>query len=278
MKTVKFFAASLFLVAMIVSCSKDQMDKKLGMSTAFPVVEGTIAVTGANNGGNITCEEVATATGCTFEYSVKIDYSGGSGGTVGPIKWWTDGIWVTWESAIPLNIAVIVKGGPNANVYFSGNCSDCVSSSGEIKLSAPINPKNGKPYGLSNITFCFSYCSDLVVGFKSFMSTDYVTSGKFITSYPLVLGGSYPLYRFGNAQPDQLVGYLTITDADHDGYWEINADNSQMSSLLFKTPYLYVGPAGDFDEEYLTYPYPNPKITLDPMLSTWIYELPFHLP
>ena len=46
--------------------------------------------------------------------------------------------------------AVIVKGGPNANVYrFS---SESTSGTG---FRAPTNPSNGQPYGLSHITFCF---------------------------------------------------------------------------------------------------------------------------
>jgi hypothetical protein len=46
--------------------------------------------------------------------------------------------------------AVIVKGGPNANVYRypGGDFSDG-------SLSTPLNPKNGKPYGPGSVTFCF---------------------------------------------------------------------------------------------------------------------------
>jgi hypothetical protein len=73
MKTFKIFTAILFLVATIVSCNKDQIDKQFLTSS-----DGTIVVPGANNGGNITCEEVASVTGCTFDYSVKKDYYGGS--------------------------------------------------------------------------------------------------------------------------------------------------------------------------------------------------------
>jgi hypothetical protein len=45
--------------------------------------------------------------------------------------------------------AVIVKGGPNANVYrYSEETSD-------TNLRAPINESNGQPYGLSHISFCY---------------------------------------------------------------------------------------------------------------------------
>lgn len=44
---------------------------------------------------------------------------------------------------------VIVKGGPDANWY---HYDPAVTA--DTNLSAPINPKNGKPYGLSHL--CFS--------------------------------------------------------------------------------------------------------------------------
>ncbi|HEV2813224.1 MAG TPA: hypothetical protein VGW10_08240, partial [Solirubrobacteraceae bacterium] len=53
-------------------------------------------------------------------------------------------------TATPGVDAVIVKGGPNANVYrYSPE-----ATSGD-DLHAPINPSNGKPYGLSHISFCY---------------------------------------------------------------------------------------------------------------------------
>jgi len=56
---------------------------------------------------------------------------------------------VDWESEDPVD-AVIVKGGPGANVYsYSGATSD-------HHLTTPINPKNknNKRYGLSHVEFC----------------------------------------------------------------------------------------------------------------------------
>lgn len=50
--------------------------------------------------------------------------------------------------------AIIVKGGPNSNVYIypGGDYSD-----GPIR--APTNPKNGKPYDVGAATFCFNVVS-----------------------------------------------------------------------------------------------------------------------
>ena len=50
--------------------------------------------------------------------------------------------------------AVIVKGGPSSNVYVypGGDYSDG-------PLSAPLNPKNGKPPDVGSATFCFNVAS-----------------------------------------------------------------------------------------------------------------------
>jgi hypothetical protein len=50
--------------------------------------------------------------------------------------------------------AIIVKGGPNSNVYIypGGDYSDG-------PITAPTNPKNGKPYDAGAATFCFNVVS-----------------------------------------------------------------------------------------------------------------------
>lgn len=54
-----------------------------------------------------------------------------------------------WTSTYPIK-AVIVKGGPVANLYVYNP-----ASYGDTNLYAPINPNNNKPYGLSHIRFCW---------------------------------------------------------------------------------------------------------------------------
>jgi hypothetical protein len=56
-----------------------------------------------------------------------------------------------WESVTSPVEAVIVTGGPNANVYAYDP-----PSMGDTELLAPINPENQKPYGLSHMDFCFT--------------------------------------------------------------------------------------------------------------------------
>lgn len=56
---------------------------------------------------------------------------------------------ISWSSNIGVD-AVIVKGGPNANVYVYSP-----ESTGDTGLTTPTNPKNGQPYGLSHVDFCY---------------------------------------------------------------------------------------------------------------------------
>jgi hypothetical protein len=149
------FVAGVLMSLLVLSCDKNSREK--GPESFKMATMSTFVVDGANNGGNITCDEVSSTTGCEFEFSSgRLDYEDfPAGGTTGPITWTTDGKYVSWSSTVPVKVAIIVKGGPAAQVYFEG-CDECVQKGSG--LSAPINPNNGKPYGLSNITFCYSIC------------------------------------------------------------------------------------------------------------------------
>ncbi|WP_170233691.1 hypothetical protein [Ornithinimicrobium humiphilum] len=63
----------------------------------------------------------------------------------------SDGTWVDWTSTVGID-AVIVKGGPNANVY---RYDPPAESFGDTGLVTPTNPNNYKPYGLSHVDFCY---------------------------------------------------------------------------------------------------------------------------
>jgi hypothetical protein len=54
-----------------------------------------------------------------------------------------------WSSNMGVDV-VIVKGGPNANVY-----RYAPEANGDGNLHAPINDANGAPYGLSHVAFCY---------------------------------------------------------------------------------------------------------------------------
>ncbi len=63
------------------------------------------------------------------------------------------GTYFDWTSTLGID-AVIVKGGPNANVYVYQPPAE---SFADTVLNAPINPGNNKPYGISHIEFCYDY-------------------------------------------------------------------------------------------------------------------------
>jgi len=62
-----------------------------------------------------------------------------------------EGLYLEFSNASPNIVAVVVKGGTNANIYRYGS-GGVDSDSG---LNAPINPNNGKPYGVSHVYFIF---------------------------------------------------------------------------------------------------------------------------
>lgn len=306
MKKLTYLFAILTMFAAIVSCSKEttrdnELDllKKATVITArtasSPISDGVgvtpYLIPGSNKGGNRTCAEVATAFNLEtnpFLCGEKIDYDDGAflGAFPEGLNVTTDGVFVSFDLADCIMIgdkyykvgAVIVKGSDQANVYYY--YGGILSDNG---LASPIN-SSGSPAGLSNLTFCFVECEvpvDLVVGFKSYVTgveDAHVTTGEFITAYPLALGGSYPVYLWGGASAQFLVGYLTIADSNNDGYWEITIDNSVRPEFQYIEPFLYVGTAEDFSLDFRNYPYPDPKVIIDPPMDTWTFVLPFLLP
>jgi hypothetical protein len=100
---------------------------------------------GANQGGNITCEEVGD-----FMYSSeRINYEGSDFIVDGISVTVTDGTYVSWSAPFGIG-AVIVKGSNDANIYEYN--PQLTWDSG---LAAPPNA-SGDPAGLSNITFCWN--------------------------------------------------------------------------------------------------------------------------
>jgi hypothetical protein len=81
-------------------------------------------------------------------YLDNIDDDSGNGPLIVVLD--VDGLYFDWESNIPV-CAVIVKGGPNANVYqYWTYQTPVLEDSG---LHAPDN--GGTPYGLSHVDFCY---------------------------------------------------------------------------------------------------------------------------
>ncbi len=98
----------------------------------------------------------------------------------------------SWSIQSPYTVcAVIVKGGPAAQVYYYDNAT---TGSG---LVAPINPNNGTPYGVSHVTFVFSkvntpkcYVGDTAWSY----GPRYINRGNWATYTPYVAGNVVTIY------------------------------------------------------------------------------------
>jgi hypothetical protein len=104
--------------------------------------------------GNPTCASLG------YENELKVDPPNSgtySDGLLTVTVTTADGIYFDWTSNQGI-IAVIVKGGPNANAYVY---YPPTLSTGDNGLHSPINPSNGEPFGLSHISFC--YDEDIII-------------------------------------------------------------------------------------------------------------------
>lgn len=197
MKRLNLLALILVLGIAFVSCDKsdDSEFDVLTKSKQQAVSQGSqtaqtgvvpVVIPGENPGGNRTCAEVGAYfrnDPAYFDYcGDRVDYEDFANGFPGGLSVTSDGKTLSFKADDCLIIgdkfykvgAVIVKGGPAANVYFypDGVLED-------KNLTAPVNA-SGKPAGISNVTFCFILCDPqpkLVIAFKSYLSnTNWVLS------------------------------------------------------------------------------------------------------
>ncbi|MCU0312670.1 MAG: hypothetical protein MUC84_01230 [Solirubrobacteraceae bacterium] len=102
--------------------------------------------------GNPTCSSVGLGSA---EYKIDPPQQGVTTYAFGglQVKVTVTGLTFAWEitsGAGSVINGVVVKGGPNANVYAYG----AGGATSDTMLHAPVNPSNGKFYGLSHISFC----------------------------------------------------------------------------------------------------------------------------
>jgi hypothetical protein len=129
------------------------------LSTVVAVAAAGLVVITASAAGSYRGVEpvvVAGAPGCKdiagLSYGAEVKFVLPVGGqSAGGIYLIPDQPGIGWYVLLNERVrAVIVKGGPNANVYrYQGD----LFSDGQ--LETPLNPKNGRPYGLSYVTFCY---------------------------------------------------------------------------------------------------------------------------
>jgi hypothetical protein len=155
-KSNKFLMFFLSVTVVLAACSKKgasgTTEQKISSTGVTPVM-----VTGSSNGGNVTCTEAAGAAGLSgYAYSTgKQDYPFSNSSFGNGVQVTTDGTYVSWSITPPAgycvsSVAVIVKGGPNANVYYYND-----GQSSDSGLASPLNA-SGNPAGLSNLTICYN--------------------------------------------------------------------------------------------------------------------------
>ncbi|GAA5112515.1 hypothetical protein [Haloechinothrix salitolerans] len=124
---------------------------KLAKLAAIGVFAAVLALFGGTlsaAAASVTPTVLSGNPDCTGDLKIEPVESG----TYGPVTITVHGSSFDFSSTV-LVTDVIVKGGPDANWYDYG---DGVFS--DTDLTAPINAKNGKPYGLSHL--CFSLGDD----------------------------------------------------------------------------------------------------------------------
>ena len=186
--------AVLALAFIIVACSDKAKDSptipQFSPTTKIAAAVDPVVIDPANPGGNVECSEVGS-----YQYSSgRINYTDGAFDADFPEGFTvtTDGIYVSWSFNLPgyyiCGMAVIVKGGPNANVYIYED----PHVQADNGLVSPINPNNDKPYGLSNLTFCYNLCEEEEcewIGETAWAAGDrYVSRGNWATYTPYAEG------------------------------------------------------------------------------------------
>ena len=291
MKKLTYLFAALVMVAALGSCEQDDSEivlKKGNTGSPAAIIQSgggiiPVIIKGSNNGGNVTCAEVAAhflLPEGYFRCGEKIDFNDGMfdgefpDGLMVEVK---DGKYVSFEMEVPIVIdgmeyivgAVIVKGGPAANVYYypGGTMADG-------GLSAPVN-SSGKPAGLSNLTFCLVKANPLVIALKTYLAAPipgevitysrkaaWAVSGGLGVSTERGLHMGYNYYDFNGENEYELVestlpaiigpiGTIKATD-----YWEGDIHYLEVvldlddDSYVFDDTYLYVGSLKGYEGRY----------------------------
>lgn len=216
----KSMLVALFTLGLLWACSDEtnQVAGELDLmkSEATPVPSVSPIQIPDGSGGNVECGDVEDATGCSFENSSeRFDEGAQFSGTVGPITWSTseDLKVVTWSSTVPVKLAVIVKGGPGANVYVYGCGEGEECSTGDTGLISPLNQGGNTPE-LSNIAFCWTVCEEKCYDFDGETAwaagTRYITRGNWAT-YTTYAEGTVDIFA-GQTIPVGTATFSAVVD------------------------------------------------------------------
>jgi hypothetical protein len=137
---------TLAFAALLTACS-DGTGPDAAATTARDVVKPSAALVAPTYmAGNPSCSDLGYK-GIKVDPPTSGTYSNG----LLSVTMTADGFYVDWTSNKGL-VAVIVKGGPNANVY---TYYPPTLATSDVGLHSPINPSTDQPYGLSHVDFCY---------------------------------------------------------------------------------------------------------------------------
>ena len=115
-----------------------------------------------------------------------------------------------WTSNIGLD-AVVVKGGPNGNVYVYNP-----EATADTGLHAPVNPNNNQFFGLSHISFCYDEDVTPDLGITKSATSTQVNEGGAV-SYTITVANTGNGDATGVVVSDNLDDALTAVSATFDG-------------------------------------------------------------
>jgi hypothetical protein len=210
MKFLKTFL--LTLMVFLTSCNKEEIYLSRDTTSGVSPVQLT-----SSNGGNITCQEAADNIGlASYQYSTgRIDYANGTFvSNFGIFQVSTDGTNVSWTANPPSgfcieNVAIIVKGGKGANVYYYNNGE--TSDSG---LTSPANA-SGSPSDLSNLTICYNLveCNTCIWEEETAYGGSLAGGGNaWWFAIDASVSGTYPIWAGQNIVQGSNITYDKIND------------------------------------------------------------------
>lgn len=118
---------------------------KLSAIAAFAVVAALFGVALSASAGHVEPTQLSGNPTCTGAFKVEPVVSGTYDGVTITVHGSTFDFTTTGDTVVT---SVIVKGGPNANLYTYDP-----PATADTGLHAPINAKNDRPYGLSHLCF-----------------------------------------------------------------------------------------------------------------------------
>lgn len=141
-----------------------------------------------------------------------------------------------WSSDVSID-AVVVKGGPYANVYQYDPPNE---SYGDTELHAPLNESNNKWYGLSHVTFCYDVEVDARLTLTPSQDANHVGTDHVITAtlqfdygdgYGFVPAPEGEVINFATDGPGSLSSATGTTDANGQCTVTLTSDTTGLTTI-----------------------------------------------